>query len=197
MPWLTPLLPLCQDMRHTHFWDHSKGTPPKLSSLLTPKRPSPGFRTVISGIESTQASHSNTHLYPSLVLCISLDQATGTHRIFYSSDPSITRNSRLPCRVASLSQFTQETLDSEETIQSNPKNRYGNWFSFSILWETQVKIGITYQYNYSQAASVAQIIKNLPRVRSLGQGWFPGEGNGYPLQYSCLENPYGQRSLTG
>ena len=25
----------------------------------------------------------------------------------------------------------------------------------------------------------------------------PGEGNGYPLQYSCLENPHGQRSLAG
>ena len=23
----------------------------------------------------------------------------------------------------------------------------------------------------------------------------PGEGIGYPLQYSCLENPHGQRSL--
>ena len=23
----------------------------------------------------------------------------------------------------------------------------------------------------------------------LGSGRFPGEGNGYPLQYSCLENP--------
>ena len=26
---------------------------------------------------------------------------------------------------------------------------------------------------------------------------FPGEGNGYPLQYSCLENSHRQRSLTG
>ena len=25
----------------------------------------------------------------------------------------------------------------------------------------------------------------------------PGEGNGYPLQYSCLENPHGQRGLVG
>ena len=25
----------------------------------------------------------------------------------------------------------------------------------------------------------------------------PGEGIGYPLQYSCLENPYGQKSLLG
>ena len=28
-------------------------------------------------------------------------------------------------------------------------------------------------------------------------GRSPGEGNGNPLQYSCLENPYGQRSLAG
>ena len=28
-------------------------------------------------------------------------------------------------------------------------------------------------------------------------GRSPGEGNGYPLQYSCLENPHGQRSLAG
>ena len=25
----------------------------------------------------------------------------------------------------------------------------------------------------------------------------PGEGNGYPLRYSCLENPHGQRSMAG
>ena len=29
----------------------------------------------------------------------------------------------------------------------------------------------------------------------LGLGRSPGEGHGNPLQYSCLENPYGQRSL--
>ena len=33
------------------------------------------------------------------------------------------------------------------------------------------------------------------RVWSLDQGRFPREGNGNPLQYSCLENPHGQRSL--
>ena len=37
------------------------------------------------------------------------------------------------------------------------------------------------------------MVKNLSalqetRVRSLGQEEPPGEGNGYPLQYSCLEN---------
>ena len=29
------------------------------------------------------------------------------------------------------------------------------------------------------------------------QGRSPGEGHGNPLQYSCLENPHGQRSLVG
>ena len=28
-----------------------------------------------------------------------------------------------------------------------------------------------------------------------GSGRPPREGNGYPLQYSCLESPHGQRSL--
>ena len=30
-----------------------------------------------------------------------------------------------------------------------------------------------------------------------GLGTYPGEGHGNPLQYSCLENPHGQRSLVG
>ena len=30
-----------------------------------------------------------------------------------------------------------------------------------------------------------------------GLGRSPGEGNGFPLQYSCLENPHGQRTLVG
>ena len=30
-----------------------------------------------------------------------------------------------------------------------------------------------------------------------GSGRSPGEGNGNPLQYSCPENPLGQRNLVG
>ena len=30
-----------------------------------------------------------------------------------------------------------------------------------------------------------------------GSGRSTGEGTGYPLQYSCLENPHEQRSLAG
>ena len=43
------------------------------------------------------------------------------------------------------------------------------------------------------ASLVAQTVKRLSTmretwVRSLGQEDFPGEGNGNPHQYSCLEN---------
>ena len=34
---------------------------------------------------------------------------------------------------------------------------------------------------------------NLGLIPGLGRS--PGEGNGNPLQYSCLEKPHGQRSL--
>ena len=49
---------------------------------------------------------------------------------------------------------------------------------------------------------VAQMVKNLPETQEtqvcLIPGWAksPGERNGYPLQYSCLENPM-DRSLAG
>ena len=47
--------------------------------------------------------------------------------------------------------------------------------------------------------------KNLPASRGdiraagliPGLGRYPGAGHGNPLQYSCLKNPHGQRSLVG
>jgi len=43
------------------------------------------------------------------------------------------------------------------------------------------------------ASLVAHMVKNLPAMQEnpgsiRGWGRFPGEGNGNPLQYSCLEN---------
>ena len=54
-----------------------------------------------------------------------------------------------------------------------PPNFFSSWFGASL---------------------VAQWVKRLPtmretQVRSLGRGRSPGERNGNPLQYSCLENP--------
>ena len=56
------------------------------------------------------------------------------------------------------------------------------------------------------ARQVVPMLKNLPanagdisRDMVLIPGFrrSPGEGNGNPLQYSCVENPHGQRSLMG
>ena len=49
---------------------------------------------------------------------------------------------------------------------------------------------------------VAQKVKNPPAmwenwVSSLSQQRSAGERNGYPFQYSCLENPHGQKRLVG
>ena len=47
----------------------------------------------------------------------------------------------------------------------------------------------------------AHTIKEFCNVGDLGLipglGRSPGGGHGNPLQYSCLENPHGQRSLAG
>ena len=50
------------------------------------------------------------------------------------------------------------------------------------------------KFKFTPAFLVAQTVKRLPtmretQVRSLGREHLPGEGNGNPLQYSCLENP--------
>ena len=53
--------------------------------------------------------------------------------------------------------------------------------------------GIGCPFQYSWASLVAQLVKNLPTmqktwVQSVGREDPPGEGKGYPLQYSGLEN---------
>ena len=46
---------------------------------------------------------------------------------------------------------------------------------------------LTATSSYSWASLVAQTVKNLFTVQETWV-WSPEEGNGYPLQYSCLEN---------
>ena len=62
---------------------------------------------------------------------------------------------------------------------------------------------IGYPLQCSWASLVAQMVNNPStcNVGDLGSipglGRCPGGGHGNPLQYSCLENPHGQRSLAG
>ena len=60
---------------------------------------------------------------------------------------------------------------------------------------------IGYSLQYFWASLVAQMVKNLPAMKETGfnswVGKIPWRENGNSLQYSCLENPRGQRSLAG
>ena len=55
-----------------------------------------------------------------------------------------------------------------------------NWFSLLTIH----KHGVSCYMVCFGVSLVAQMVKNLP-----GSGRSPGEGNGNPLQYSCVENP--------
>ena len=56
-----------------------------------------------------------------------------------------------------------------------------------------------------RASQVALVEKNLPAnagdIRDMGLipglGRSPGGGHGNPLEYSCVENPHGHKSLVG
>ena len=58
---------------------------------------------------------------------------------------------------------------------------------------------------YRRVSQMVLVVKNQPAnpgalrdmVSIPGLGRSPGEGHGNPLQYSCLENPHGQRNLVG
>ena len=61
--------------------------------------------------------------------------------------------------------------------------------------------GIGYPHQYSWASLVVWTVKNTATMRDLswilGLGRSPGGGPGNLLQYSCLKNLHGQRSLVG
>ena len=68
----------------------------------------------------------------------------------------------------------------------------------SILKE----INPEYSLEELMTSLVAQTVKNPPAMwEDLGSipglGKCPGGGHGNPLQCSCVENPHGQRSLSG
>ena len=74
-----------------------------------------------------------------------------------------------------------------------------------VLWTVLLLLfSFSDRYEVRQASQVA-LVKNPPAnaggIRDAGSipgsGRFTGGGHGNPIQYSCLENPHGQRSLAG
>ena len=66
------------------------------------------------------------------------------------------------------------------TMQETPVRFLGH--------EDLLEKGLGYPLQSSWASLVAQLLKNLPTMWETGLGRSPGEGKGYPLQYSGLEN---------
>ena len=79
----------------------------------------------------------------------------------------------------------------------SPSNEHPGLNSFRMDWLDLLAVQGTLKsllQHHNWASLVAQRLKRLPAmretwVRSLGWEDSPGEGNGNPLQYSCLENP--------
>ena len=75
------------------------------------------------------------------------------------------------------------------------------WLHSWCLWDVYVSFTTTWD-SFSRASQVAEVVTNPPAnagdVRDAGSipgsGRSPGEGNGNPIQYSCLKKPHGQRS---
>ena len=77
----------------------------------------------------------------------------------------------------------------------------GKFLATSATWETPLKrftniyeITVSYAYYLFRASLIDQWANHLPANTGdpdliPGSGRSPGEGNGNPLQYSCLENP--------
>ena len=61
-----------------------------------------------------------------------------------------------------------------------------------ILWGKMLQLGFPCGSAGKESTCNAGDPSLIP-----GLGRSPGKGNGYPLQYSGLENPYGQKSLVG
>ena len=75
---------------------------------------------------------------------------------------------------------------------SGPANHSNHmWLCFTFLRDTRL-CRLPGGLDGKESACNAEGLGSIP-----GWGRSPGEGHGNPLQYSCLENPHGPRSLEG
>ena len=70
--------------------------------------------------------------------------------------------------------------------------------SVKIMQHSFILLHVLWLTHLHWTSLVAQMVKRLPTVQDSGSipgsGRSPGEGNGNPLQYSCLENPMDGRA---
>ena len=91
-----------------------------------------------------------------------------------------------------------EWLLHSETGTRTSVTSEGTWDQlFQLQFQTQAMLPLSHKRSCPISISIGLVVKNLPTntgdIRDAGSipglGRSPGRGNGYPLQYSCLENP--------
>ena len=75
---------------------------------------------------------------------------------------------------------------------SHPHHPAGSPGTTKKWWGPKTSKGFPGGSDGKESACNAGDLNSIP-----GLGRSPGGGHGNPLQYSCLENPHGQRSLAG
>ena len=124
------------------------------------------------------------------------------------------RNGYRRCAIYTQWSITQPQKEQSWVIcrdVNGPRVSHTEWGK--VEREKQVSYINAYRWNLEKRADasiartsqMALVIKNPPAnagdIRDVGlilaSGRFAGGGHGNPLQYSCLKNPYGQRSLVG
>ena len=86
------------------------------------------------------------------------------------------------------------TVTAVSVISSNFHIIYSCWGFFKIIIYTHLSKIVGFPGGSDGKESTCSA-GNLGSIRGLGRS--PGGGHGNPFQYSCLENPHGQRSLAG
>ena len=72
-----------------------------------------------------------------------------------------------------------------------------NEYLISILFHFHSFFSLNFQWHIAAQTFTDSVYNPGDPGSSPGWGGSPRGGHGNPLQYSCLENPYGQRSLVG
>ena len=81
----------------------------------------------------------------------------------------------------------------EQDVGSNPDSLADLWLGFILYFSSLIcKMGFPGSWVGKESACSAEDLGSIPE-----SGRSPGEGNGKPLQYSCLEKSHVQRSLVG
>ena len=123
----------------------------------------------------------------------------------------------LGTKVVNRKHVAQNWICAHDGNASRSEAQRGNWSFLSRSWATDTPgcppicpfsplsffFSFFFLKNVVYESLVAQTVKTLPAMQescvwSLSQGRSPGEGNGYPLQYSCLESsmePVGLQSI--